>query len=354
MNPIHPKDHNRLQAWQDAAVSCGLQIMASDAQQPKLEALAGLLWVRIETCGDNGQSTRVAIAAPGPPDFVVVRIRPESFVESEEEIEIGDELFDSTFLIKGPAPMVLALLDAETRRLLLRLKTETRLEISLGEFRAENDSDEKILALLPLLLDAGKRFVQPPDVARRLAENVRQDPETRVRLQSLLFLIREYPEEPETVEALRASGAATVVDALAKLMAQEEGTLAIAAAQTLGETGSPAAEPPLILALQRESADLRMAAIKALGRVGTASAVMPLMEAAERSWLDADLRRATGQAIAEIQSRLQGASPGQLSLAGAETGQLSLAEAEAGQLSFAADQAGQLSISDPSDKPGKG
>ena len=50
--------------------------------------------------------------------------------------------------------------------------------------------------------------------------------------------------------------------------------------------------------------------------------------------------QAAWQAIAEIQARLPGASPGQLSLATAETGQLSLAPA---------DQAGELSL--PPEKP---
>lgn len=77
-----------------------------------------------------------------------------------------------------------------------------------------------------------------------------------------------------------------------------------------------------------------MAAANALGRIGSVAAVLPLREAAERSWLDRELRRVTRLAIAEIQSRLQGASPGQLSLAQAEAGQLSLATNPAGQLSF--------------------
>ncbi len=47
------------------------------------------------------------------------------------------------------------------------------------------------------------------------------------------------------------------------------------------------------------------------------------------------LRSAARQAIAEIQSRLSGAEPGQLSLAGGEAGQLSLSENEAGRVSLA-------------------
>lgn len=148
-------------------------------------------------------------------------------------------------------------------------------------------------------------------------------------------------------EVLSKSGADLAVEMLAKVMTRETGELAVAAAQALGTTGSPAAEAPLIAALDRVRTDLRVAAAIALGSVGSAAAVLTLKQAAEGSREPA-LRRAARQAIAEIQARLPGASPGQLSLAGAEAGQLSLAQAEAGQLSFAKAEAGQLALaSDP-------
>ena len=71
--------------------------------------------------------------------------------------------------------------------------------------------------------------------------------------------------------------------------------------------------------------------------------MLPLEEAAERSPRDHEIGRATRQAIADIQSRLPGASHGQLSLAATEVGRLSLAQAEAGELSLATDP-GQLSL----------
>jgi len=140
-------------------------------------------------------------------------------------------------------------------------------------------------------------------------------------------------------------GGAPAVEILAKVVAREHGELAAAAARALGQTASAAAEPPLVLALQHEDPQIRVAAANALGEIGAAAAVLPLKEAAARHANDAELRRATRQAIAAIQSRLTGASPGQLSLAGDEAGRLSLAEAEAGQLSLADDPAGQLSLS---------
>jgi HEAT repeat protein len=143
------------------------------------------------------------------------------------------------------------------------------------------------------------------------------------------------------LEALGRSGDPAAVDVLAEVMARESGKLAAAAALALGATGHPAAEPPLLPALQRE--DTQVAAAGALAHVGTAAAVPPLEEAAERAE-DKELRRAARQAVAEIHSRLRGASPGQLSLADTEAGQLSLPDAEAGQLSFSTDPAGQLSL----------
>lgn len=139
--------------------------------------------------------------------------------------------------------------------------------------------------------------------------------------------------------------AAEAVDLLTKVMGREQGDLAAVAAQALGSTGSPAAEAPLLQALRRDHAELRVAAAKELGHIGTAAAVLPLKEAAEFHRLDADLRRAARQAVAEIQSRVQGAEPGQLSLAGTEAGQLSLAGDE-GRLSFPDNAEGRLSISD--------
>ncbi|HEX3129204.1 MAG TPA: HEAT repeat domain-containing protein [Thermoanaerobaculia bacterium] len=148
------------------------------------------------------------------------------------------------------------------------------------------------------------------------------------------------------LRSLVQSGQPVAVDMLASLLDREDGELAADAALALGETGNPEAEAPLIHALRTGRSDIRAAAAKALGRAGSAAAVLPLKEAEENLAWDSELRRAARQSIAEIQSRLPGASHGQLSLAGEEAGQLSIADAEAGQLSLTVDSAGQLSLPD--------
>jgi HEAT repeat protein len=166
------------------------------------------------------------------------------------------------------------------------------------------------------------------------------------RVRDILFraLRKGFPQTARAcLEVFGKSQDPGVFHVLAEVLAREKAELALAAARTLGATGSPAAEPPLLLALQREEPDLRVAAANGLGRIGSAVAVLPLMEAAE-SADDPDLLQAAHQAIAQIQSRLEDAAPGQLSLAATEAGQLSLAPSETGRLSLAVDPAGQLSL----------
>jgi HEAT repeat protein len=411
----------RLELWQDIAAARGLHVVEKFGTwvgPPMLKAFAGPVEVRFEDAGLDG--TRVVIVVLGPQGYSELMIRRELDRPSgPADIEVGDELFDSTFYVLGPIRIVRALLDAETRRLLVRVNAECPLEITDGELRAEMP-ETHLPSLLPLLLDLGRRFAQHLDLPRRFAENARQDPEHGVRLRNLRLLARELPGAADTVEALRTacsdpspeirlqaaqalgaegcdvllelaqsesddtwtaqavsildgglpldrattiltaalrrrriltaracleilgrSGDVTAIPILAKVLAREQGELAAAAALALGTTGGTAAQAHLIQALQAESTDVLVAAANALGQVGTAEAVVPLKEAAERS---PKIGRAARQAIAAIQSRLPGATPGQLSLAAAEAGQLSLVPAEAGQLSLATDPAGQLSL----------
>ena len=135
------------------------------------------------------------------------------------------------------------------------------------------------------------------------------------------------------VSSLGWRSEADAIPVLARVLAVEKGEVAVAAAQALAETGLPEAEAPLLAALVREIAEVRAAAAEALGRVGSAAGVLPLKETEARDPDDAT-RRAARQAVAAIQARLPGASPGQLSLAATEAGALSLAEDETGRLSL--------------------
>jgi hypothetical protein len=128
------------------------------------------------------------------------------------------------------------------------------------------------------------------------------------------------------IAALGAARAAAAVSHLAPILTSVDTELGVAAARALAAIGDPAAEPALTAALRSESGEIRLAAADGLGCLGSAAAVAPLHVAVSAHLLDLDLRSAARQAIAEIQSRAPGASPGQISLTeGGEAGQVSLA-----------------------------
>jgi len=317
----------------------------------------------------------------------------------EREIEVGDAAFDGEFFVQGQPALALALLDRETRPLLTRLlrgqvrpggESEVNASLSDGVLTVEirerlfSDPLDKLPAALAAALEVGRRLVAPRDTAARIAENVRDEPEAGARLQGLLLLAREFPDRPATRERLLAAredpsaevrlraamalgeeGRGTLValvrdegsaDAVAaKAVAAlgdgipvdlAEATLrrvagtpqstetTVACLDALGRLGRVEAEGLLIEVLKSPEPQVRAAAARALGRAGTAAAVAALHEAMEAR---GEISRSVGrQAIAEIQSRLSGAAPGQLSLSGAEAGALSLADGEPGRLSIAA------------------
>ena len=433
LGPGPPPDPSSYPPYASAAVACGLTGIERGIALggPTLEGRSGGLHVRLERKFKQGASddkqwpeTRISIdRVEGRSVPVTLRRQAQGFLDrdlSARELEIGDKGFDDEFHVTGPHTFVRALLDAPMRRLLRTLLLEADLTVTRGQVRARIPvttswalHELALGHMLGFLLEVARHFERPRDLVQRLAANARLDPLSEVRLQNLLTLVREYPEERATEEALVAAcadasdwirvraatalgerGRATLLEVagrdpgddaatsqaitvlgralpperlreilnralrarqpgtvraclaglgqdggeddiglMAKVMSVERGPMAVAAADALAATGSAAAEPPLLAALERDVPDLRVAAARALGRVGTTAAVVTLKEA-EAQAREADFSRAVRQAIAEIQARLPGASPGQLSIASGESGTLSLVEDERGRLSL--------------------
>lgn len=421
-----------------AAKACGLTQVARGFALggPTLQGRSGGLRVRLERRRNSDErellpETRVFVQhVDSRPVPITLLRQAQSFLDggvSGRELEIGDKGFDDEFHVTGPHTFVRALMDASTRRLLRSLLLEADLKVVRGEVSARIEvtttwslHEIALGRMLGYLVALARHFERPQDLVQRLADNARLDPLPEVRLQNLLTLVREFPDEPVTDAALvtacadtsdwirvraatalgtrgrdtllevagrdpgdeaaasqavevlgqslppervreilgralrnRQQGIARAclavlgegsrgddVALMSKVMSMERGDLAVAAAEALAATGSPAAEAPLLAALERSVPELRVAAARALGRVGTAAAVVPLKEA-EAQAKEADFSRAVRQAIAEIQARLPGASPGQLSLATGEAGSLSLVEDERGRLSLPEDRARQ-------------
>jgi len=332
-----------------------------------------------------------------------------------QEIEIGDARFDRECFIEGPPAVILAVLDHSTRRALSGVlggyvqaegsETEVRarledgvLSVDIREYPFE-EPGARVTSVLPRVLDLARRLVPPADLADRLAKNLRTEPEPGVRLQIVLVLAREFVGHPATRLSLAGAchdpsaevrlRAATALgedgrDTLLALVSQEAADDSCRA-RAIAALGVHFARPTLVAALQQARAAgrtltacaclellatslhednegllvealsdsqtaVRLAAARALARIGTTAAVAPLLEAESAG---GELRGAARQAIAEIQARLKGAAPGQLSLAVAEAGTLALAGDDLGRVSLVEDDVDTVPEPTPS-RPARG
>jgi HEAT repeat protein len=327
----------------------------------------------------------------------------------ETEVELGDPAFDRQCFVNASAPLAFAVFGPEARRLLAsalagHLQVDehhvlgARASLSEGTLRLEcrdgwSTSGERVSELLRGGLRLARQLTLPPDLPLRIAQNLKREPEPGVRLTSLLTLAREYPTNPATRPALLAARddasaevrlraalalgeegratllalvasettddgcAARAVAALGEQLPEAEATRALrlaldsgrsetarACLETLGTRSSTTAEATLLAALWNAEVPVRIAAARVLGRVGSVAVVRDLLTMSESG--PGEVRSAARQAIAAIQSRLPGASPGQLSLAGGEAGALSVVEDTAGGLSVVEDTAAGLPISE--------
>jgi HEAT repeat protein len=436
-----------LRDWADAAERAGLEHVTMDTSIPSiidgavrprvlLTGLHGRQRVRVETflrVLDRG--VRVVVETGSR-----ITLRLEHRVTDAErsrarDVQIGDPAFDDVVYVQGREDVLRAILDADTRRVILGLlhgetpragnarhALDTRVSVLDGDLTAEVDKDRAVVlqsnlpGVLADLLPAAARL-QPPNVVPRLVENLAREPEAGVCREILRTLAHDYPRHPATREALErgcrdereevqleaalglgadgrtllreiacrqwaedghaalamdavgsrltaeevltvlahalrtvrrrtaragldalgAIGDPSAVPALGRVAAIEAADLAIPAVRALARGGHASAEAPLLKCLrsEREPA-VRVVAAEALGVVGTAAAVGALRDAIEEHSRDRGFTKAAREAVVLIQSRLEGASPGQLSLAEGEdaAGRVSLTDDPQGRLSL--------------------
>lgn len=337
-------------SWENAARDAGLEVLAGSLSEPgALTAQAGEHRILIEDIGTSqAPGTRIVIEGRSG-----ISLSLESLASTVEkgigrrEIVLGDEAFDREVYIRGPAEMVRALLDAprreQWRRLLrgwMRVDVpgvqglEAAISLSDGDLRAEfrREWHDKLASCMPevlaLLLAVARGFEKPDDVASRIAENTRSEPEWRVRSENLRMLGERYPEDPATREAsklgcqdqneevrlraalnLKDEGrgtlleiasreepddalAATAVAALSShlaldtaisildgaLSSRRQGT-ARACLAVLGQRGDAVAVDRLARVLVEDAPDLAVAAAQALAATGVPAAEAPLLQA---------------------------------------------------------------------------
>lgn len=307
----------RLKQWQRAVKQSRLREVATSSfrlWRAQLTAQSEPLTVRIVDAGGKGNN--IVIEIEGAEGLSHLNLQRRLLQFWTDETEIGDEEFDSSYLIRGQEWSTCALLDYQMRR---RITNEvfkySSLEIRDGRLRVEV-GDKVLDKVLPPLLEIARQLSEPLDAEQRIARNARYDPVDGVRLCNLLLLARERPGDPGTLRVLRQA------------CSDKNPEIRLRAAIELGAEGRAT-----LLKLAESDKDDAISA-QAVSHLRDELTFDQLKSILARC-LDNGERLRTAAACAEALGR-HGATPGQLSLTGNE--------AEAGRLSIASDDAGQLSI----------
>jgi hypothetical protein len=351
--------------WMRVAKEAGVAGLAADSET-SFGGTDGELRIRVEVLVEQGDlAAKVVIAGVAPEIGIERGGLGNRIMEAVgvRDLDVGDPDFDVELAVDSTRPLVArALLDAETR---------ARVREAFRKFDAQT---------MRALLDLAHRLEPFNEPETPLARIVRADPLVTVRAAALRTLIESSPKHPRTLEAVRAAGkdADPSIRLRAALAQGEEGlpvlqALAVdaavddaiaagavaalethfpldaavaavgraatgvrvrtgeAAVAALAGAGGPPAEQALVAALGASTPSLVEAAARALGRCGGVGAIPELSRAEARGGVT---RRAAREAIALIQSRLEGATPGQVSLAGGEAGQVSVVESANGRVSL--------------------
>jgi len=304
-----------LWVWRDAAAASGVtNLEIRQLGGPRmLEGTWGNL--RIQIMEPRQEYVRVVVSG-GEQTLEGLSIRPEDKGTGREklrpegrEIDLGDEAFDAAFYIGGTPAVVHGLLDAPTRRDLLELSAEARVEIRSGEIRLDmhvtggdvarrpdglRRPNFALYHVLPVLRGCAERLTAAREIVDHLAANACCDPLTDVRARNLLTLLRELPGLDVTEATLRKAcsdphpevrlRAASELGSHSVLLALAEGDTEVAAraVSALGVyLGSATAKAMLDRALEADRTDVACACIESLGRHGGPAVVddlVPLLQ----------------------------------------------------------------------------
>jgi HEAT repeat protein len=140
------------------------------------------------------------------------------------------------------------------------------------------------------------------------------------------------------VARLVSSGDPAVIAPLVALLRASPGSVSAAACEALVTLRATQAEGALREVLDHDDEGAVSAAARALGQLGSIASV-PALRAAEERAREHGTRLAAREAVAAIQARASGATPGQLSLATGDAGRIALTDDPTGRVALAEDDA---------------
>ncbi len=369
----------RRKAWVAVAERLGLTSIGKDHLVGELDGSSVEVDMVTRGSGKNRRTYTRVRANGGLPDGIELG-REGFFSRFTSDHQTGDKAFDDAVRVKGDEGLALALLD-ESLRAIVGSAIKRGWVYQQGTWLYEVQS--RLGGEIENLLEAGVGFARDlraasQDVAPRLAERVKTDPDAGVRRRALVHLIENHGQTPSLQAALEAARAdldpklrfiaaeqqrdlqafVTIAgdrrvddelrgDALREACASRRDPAVVALVDTfvdelpdagfspelrvaivraLGVVANARAEATLVGLLDSQDDATQLEAMRSLGQVGTVAAVPALIPFRERFLAFAMASAATAkEAILQIQARTGHAQEGALAIAEVEGG-LAIAE----------------------------
>ena len=229
-------NRSRRRAWREAAEANGIEVAAESTAFGFFHGLRGPLVGTPLTVDLRTEKYGAVITVLGFTHLRDLRLCGEGVLDrlvAGRDVQIGDAAFDFSYLIRGPAALAQATLDAATRDCVTAVfggtlvfdvpqerrpgthpplppvRVRARAELAHGTLRlslsGEQDDAQRMGGVLRLVVALAHRLVAPRDIVRALAENARSDPLAGVRRQSLHTLCSAFRRSRLCDETLRAA-----------------------------------------------------------------------------------------------------------------------------------------------------
>jgi hypothetical protein len=207
-------------AWLEAVRDCGLRAVQTSGWIGFVStARSDSFALRVETVGQRGGSMALQVRVHTVTDriglLMPALVAPGETVTSSEDIVVGEPRLDDRMILSGEPLAVRALLDGDTRDLLLTLVVGSAdpirpsprvrsLRLSDGTLSIEAES-EQLAGTVGTLLRLAERLAEVPPVEEAVAAVAAGDRLPSVRIASLTALMEERPRHPATRTALRTA-----------------------------------------------------------------------------------------------------------------------------------------------------
>lgn len=264
-------EYRQQKSWRETARSLGLKLSGFLTWR-EMKGRLDDFPVRLGYLGQQRKAMEIEVECWGkiPENLSLTLERLITQLIRGQDTQTGDSEFDQLIRLAGDPLELVSLLDAGTRRLVIKNIRDEKIQLNNGRMTYQLGGHlfsgiDDAIPHLRMMVNFGKALALKPDeIPERLARNATTDPVIAVRLRNLEMLQEQYPDNTLTVHTCR-----TVV-------AGDNPVLQLAAARFLGPEGKGTIRH--LAAQDSLDAGLRRQALQIFLQLAPAEEAVPVLE----------------------------------------------------------------------------